>query len=249
MNIKTRTLISILYLSCCLFAKHVSSAPELQNRIVTGIATKIENFPYIVTVFTDTFYCGGNIIEADKILTAAHCCMEIPSKYKIRAGSSYSNKNGIVVDVLNVIPHPDFDTETLENDICIIKLVQSLSLSNTIDVIQLATNHPSDFAYVDLYGYGDVFIGLDNFSNHLRTTKVKYISRKTCSKYCIPFMFVPEGALCGEALLRDSCQGDSGGPMAYNNELLAVVSNGFFCAVCPGVYTSVPDHLDWINSN
>ena len=54
----------------------------------------------------------------------------------------------------------------------------------------------------------------------------------------------------------DSCQGDSGGPLVcrvqdemYDDAqyvLGGVTSWGFACGKLPGIYTDVPEYIDWI---
>lgn len=66
---------------------------------------------------------------------------------------------------------------------------------------------------------------------------------------------IPKIAICagGEAGI-DTCSGDSGGPLVWIKEkieLWGVTSSGnVHCGTkgTPGIYMSVPDHLDWITS-
>lgn len=49
---------------------------------------------------------------------------------------------------------------------------------------------------------------------------------------------------------RDACMGDSGGPLVYEHRvLIGIVSWGKDCGVVryPGVYTSVPKMMAWLN--
>lgn len=50
------------------------SPPMLDDRIVGGVAVTIEEYPYQVTLLHREIYiCGGSIIGATWVVTAAHC--------------------------------------------------------------------------------------------------------------------------------------------------------------------------------
>src|SRR5437764_11536682 len=55
----------------------VADAPALQPRIVGGTDTTIQDFPWQVGVDSTQpapgFFCGGVILDATHVLTAAHC--------------------------------------------------------------------------------------------------------------------------------------------------------------------------------
>lgn len=61
-----------------------------QSRVVNGNATTIEHFPWIVSMqYYGSHRCGGSIITTNRILTAAHCTINIiASSLSIRAGST-----------------------------------------------------------------------------------------------------------------------------------------------------------------
>jgi trypsin len=59
--------------------------------IVGGVAAAPGDFPYIVSLQVyGSHYCGGVLLNANTILTAAHCSKYAPSEYKARAGSLVS---------------------------------------------------------------------------------------------------------------------------------------------------------------
>lgn len=74
--------------------------------------------------------CGGVIISASRILTAAHCTVLIPiAQLSARAGSSASQSGGQLIQVSNVVNHPQYNPFTLNNDVSIMHLEAALDLS------------------------------------------------------------------------------------------------------------------------
>nr|AEI58579.1 serine protease [Eupolyphaga sinensis] len=52
----------------------LSNEPQLDGRIVGGSTTTIQNYPYQVSLqYGGSHICGGSIISANYVLTAAHC--------------------------------------------------------------------------------------------------------------------------------------------------------------------------------
>lgn len=75
---------------------------EASILIVGGSPASAGQFPYIVTVTTDSTICGGVLIGANTVLTASHCTFNqdgsqtSPSVYTIRAGSLVSKYTMII---------------------------------------------------------------------------------------------------------------------------------------------------------
>jgi secreted trypsin-like serine protease len=48
--------------------------PSRNGRIVGGVDSRIEDFPYQVSLrYNREHWCGGSILNADTVITAAHC--------------------------------------------------------------------------------------------------------------------------------------------------------------------------------
>lgn len=65
-------------------------APE--NDIVGGVAAAQGDFPFIVSIQrSGSHFCGGTLLNANTVLTAAHCAVgQTAANIKIRAGSLVS---------------------------------------------------------------------------------------------------------------------------------------------------------------
>lgn len=99
--------------------------------IVGGEQTTIERFPWIVSLqIQGSHFCGGSIISATRILSAAHCTVDIPTtSISVRAGSTNSLAGGQLIGVSLVHNHPQYSSSTLDNDICVVVLSSSLNLA------------------------------------------------------------------------------------------------------------------------
>ena len=109
----------------------------------------------------DTYFkyvvCGGAIHSENVIITAAHCCntvfdyiTENPDKsslddYEIIAGElnpSEKTQNGQRSKIQSYQIHPDYDENTMKNDICLLHLESKLDLgSNNVKNVKM----PNDF--------------------------------------------------------------------------------------------------------
>ena len=103
-------------------------------RIVGGQQAPLGSVPHQVSLQygSSGHFCGGSIISADIIISAAHCC-------------SYSTPDAIVAGLNNldqpeegaqtveadeIVIHPNYTEATLINDICIVRLRKPLKLGN-----------------------------------------------------------------------------------------------------------------------
>ncbi|MBL8050734.1 MAG: serine protease, partial [Anaerolineales bacterium] len=123
-------------------AQEPTPTPEIEPRIVGGNPAIPGEYPWQVALIgsnsDDEFYwdagyqfCGGALIDPYWILTAAHCVTEDDhtqspaSSIDIVAGlynlefpiSGFQRKN-----VAQIIRHPNYDDNTLDNDIALMKL-------------------------------------------------------------------------------------------------------------------------------
>lgn len=111
--------------------------------------------------------CGGAIISADTIVTAAHCSESKETKEQVRAGSLVSFNiqvmfkeisnttlqdrlsGGILVDVLSIHNHPEYNFLNGDNDISVWKLSTPIPKNNsTIRYAELTSEH--DYPYIFL---------------------------------------------------------------------------------------------------
>ena len=81
--------------------------------------------------------CGGTIIDDETILSAAHCFHEPndlgPQSEFIEAGIRIDQAPlGQDIFVKKIIKHPNFDKQTLKNDIAILKLATPLQFNSRV---------------------------------------------------------------------------------------------------------------------
>ena len=77
--------------------------------------------------------CGGSIFDKDTIITSAQCCQLLNDgkDYKIVAGELNTHIESGDEQIRRIkrhIIHPDFDADSLKNDICKLTLNSSLNI-------------------------------------------------------------------------------------------------------------------------
>lgn len=208
--------------------------------------------------FGDNHFCGGAIISAKSILTAAHCLFIGGAKLranrvKIIAGTPrrlVQTRNTQELMVEKVKPHPKYSHTLLTNDIGIIKLKEPIRINHDFaSIIPLNDRDAKAGLICTVVGWGTV-IQYGPTPDEAVNGDVTINSNAYCSN--IPGF--KKGMLCASNANDyevDSCQGDSGGPLMCEGKVVGIVSFGTGCGEpeSAGVYTDVYYFRDWIGRN
>merc|ERR1712062_838401 len=198
-------------------------------------------------------YCGGTVLDAKTILTAAHC--QVSTNHYIMVGKTNRNE-GQNVAIANVI-NSNWNQQTMDNDIAIVKLATPLTLGGDVQAICLpsAGFNPDVGAECFVSGWGTLQSGAQSLPTQLQYVGVPVTSQAYCNNAYsngITANMICAGLDQGG---KDSCQGDSGGPFVCMEGgtpvITGVVSWGNGCAdpKYPGVYARVTPYLDWIKQH
>ncbi|KAI8123967.1 Trypsin alpha-4 [Lucilia cuprina] len=225
--------------------------PQLDGRIVGGEATTINNFPWQISLQRSGSHgCGGSIYSSNIIVTAAHCLQSVTaSVLKVRAGSTFWSHGGVLIKVAAFKNHEGYSSRTMVNDIAVIRLDSSLTMSSTIRPISLATVAPPTGAAAVVSGWGTTRSGGYGLPAELRYVDVEMLSTSACASSTYGYgSEIQPTMICAYTVGKDACQGDSGGPLVSGGLLVGVVSWGYGCAFAnyPGVYSDVAVLRSWV---
>ncbi|XP_078488867.1 plasminogen-like isoform X3 [Ciona intestinalis] len=232
------------------------------QRIVGGFDANKGSLPWMVALRrypSFSFFCGGSIIDKNWILTAAHCVKNKPESYRGILGNYFNkmvDEEETIVGFSSVHIHENYNDNTLDNDIALLKVAEPLVFNDHVKPVCL----PEYNAGVSYVPDTDVIISgwwtlksNGALSNALQQAYVDIVSLEECgTRYSS--VFAPS-VMCAGILDKggiDTCQGDSGGPLVdpNGNVQLGVVSWGRGCALAqyPGVYTSVSYYRRWLDN-
>lgn len=207
-------------------------------------------------------FCGGSFIAERVVLTAAHCVVDAANKMKVGGGITINSDHGRITlgDVEAVRRHPDYDPQTMDNDIAILFLKQAPAAGqNPIQTIEpIAMNRDDRLPQIGrkatVIGWGNTTSYGALFDDELREVDVEVMGVSKCQQ---AYDNVTMRQICAGDMAHggvDSCQGDSGGPLIATDaqgvkKLVGIVSWGDGCALAgkPGVYTRVSSYADWVD--
>ncbi|MEU5694481.1 serine protease [Actinosynnema sp. NPDC020468] len=220
--------------------------------IVGGSRASTTQYPWVVYLATSSGfqYCGGTLVAANKVVTAAHCTVgDSPSAVRVVAGRDDKNSSaGVVAKVTKIWIHPSYRDAAQGSDVSVLTLDRTLTQAT----LPLAT--PADSALYaagtssTILGWGTTSSG-GSASRYLLKATVPLTSDATCSA-AYSREYIPSAMVCAGYPQggTDTCQGDSGGPLVAGGKLIGITSWGEGCASAgyPGVYTRVATYASLV---
>ncbi|XP_055021983.1 trypsin [Boleophthalmus pectinirostris] len=225
-------------------------------RIIGGVQPAPNSIKYIVSIQTRLrqHFCGGSLITKYWVLTAAHCNKGIDNMMVVAGDYTRGIYEGTEQEIFPqvLIPHPEYNSVTNNNDIMLIKLQVPVWLNNYISIIVLprqdATRAPGSMCRVS--GWGSTRPQGGSIPSVLQTVKLPIVSSEQCNSSMSYNGSITKHMICAGYSTggKDACQGDSGGPLVCDGLLYGIVSWGIGCAMptFPGVYTAVSNYRAWI---
>ncbi|XP_057287965.1 transmembrane protease serine 13 isoform X4 [Pezoporus wallicus] len=236
---------------------------RISGRIIGGKETSVSKWPWQVSVqYGPVHICGGTIIDAQWVLTAAHCffmnSMKILDDWKVYGGVSDLKQQAEAIPVSQVIINSNYSDDHDDYDIALMKLSRPLTLSAQVRpaCLPMYGQRFQTGRSCFITGFGKTRENEDNTSPKLREAEVKLIDYKICNSDKVYEGYLTPRMMCAGYLQggKDACQGDSGGPLVCEDNgrwyVAGVTSWGTGCGQKnkPGVYTRVTKLLNWIHS-
>lgn len=233
------------------------SDTAVRNPLIVG-GSPVENIsdtPWQVALVDDGTrdqFCGGTLIGATWVLTAAHCVDNWfvgsdPDKVDIVAGSLKYESGGEQISVVAIYTHPNWNNGNLDFDAALLKLEGPAKLGKPIDMLPPDGDLPVG-PTVRVSGWGATSEGGPG-SKILLFVPVPVVSTAVCNQPDSYDGSITAAMFCAGKREggKDACQGDSGGPVDNGSKVVGIVSWGHGCArrLKYGVYTRVSSVSKW----
>lgn len=209
---------------------------SVQSRVVGGVEAEAHSWPWSVALLRfNGYFCGGSLIDEEWVLTAAHCVYGREDQASFTEAvlgehdRSVDEKSEQKFTVAKIISHANYSSNTLDNDIAMIKLQKKVTLKkdsygypDKIGLVCLPKQgeaaNTDDLCYIT--GWGKT-TGDGESSQILMEAELPTVTNEVCSKKNTKWggTAITKNMLCAgqrPGTKMSGCHGDSGGPYVCN---------------------------------
>ncbi|XP_018571537.1 chymotrypsin-like [Anoplophora glabripennis] len=235
------------------------------TRIIGGEEVPPHSEPFQVFLnFTGSdntaWICAGSLITASYVLTAARCGYGATFVEVILGVHNISEieTTQIKLQSESITLHENFKEDVSayvsENDIAVIALEESVTLTDSIQLVKLPSGDEPEETYVNKtgkvsgWGQTDAY-NSSSLSSVLLSLENTIISNEECT---LVYNDLKNYDICMKTVEGESpCVGDYGSPLVVDQVQVGIASqNVMYCIPgYPFVFTRVSSFLDWIKVN
>ncbi|XP_075152159.1 lectizyme-like [Haematobia irritans] len=267
-NVRQSLYLGILLLLAFTQLSHTisqKSETKPRGRVVGGTDAAVNSAPYIVSFQQNgVHYCAGSILNANWILTAAHCLSsstQAMSTTLVAGSNNVGTNNNVGTTQTRSIDYFVVNDlylgGTSPYDIGLVYTKTVFQWSDAVAAITLPSSGVVPTGNANLYGWGSVSTTTTaSYPTVLQVATVPIISLDTCESALgtdVHTTNLCTGPLTGGVGI---CTSDSGGPLVQQvnnvNVLIGIVSWGKLpCGQSnsPSVYVQVSSFISWIAQN
>ncbi|PWA01852.1 hypothetical protein BB558_002023 [Smittium angustum] len=212
--------------------------------------------------------CGGTLLMPDVVVTAAHCVynelkQKLPvSSFYISVGDSrYLNEESDTYKIETINIHPEFDIESLDNDLAIVTLLENIS-NQKVTYSKIFNKEVNGDMAVEAAGWGAVSNESEKTPETLMSVELRVSFSKNCKALNYLWDENKKSVCTSNVNGKDTCFGDSGGPLLYTGDIkrpiVGIISYGASpeqsekveCGIDGGVayFTNLNYYIPWIKS-
>ncbi|XP_076144183.1 serine protease [Alosa pseudoharengus] len=225
-------------------------------KIVNGEEAVPHSWPWQVSLqdWSGFHFCGGSLINENWVVTAAHC--SVRTSHRVIVGEHNKGAAGEDIQTMKVqkvFTHPQWNANTINNDIALIKLASPVSMNAHVSPVCLAEtsdNFAPGMTCVTS-GWGLLRSSAMFTPNELQQAALPLLSSDQCKQHW--GSNISDVMICAGASGVSSCMGDSGGPLVCQKNdvwtLVGIVSWGSStCSTStPAVYARVTMLRSWVD--